>query len=91
MEQALASFWEGKTYSWLIIVQRDFRNAAAFVEARMLLKGQPLYHARKKLLRPPAFSYRLRLPTFGKVQFIGVSLEKFLASVKPSELVRFRG
>jgi hypothetical protein len=91
MEQTLLSAKHGKTLSWLIIVRRDRRKEVVFIPSQMLLRGAPLYHARKRLTKPPCFSYRLKLPSFGRVQFIGVSLKRFLACVKPSELVGFVG
>lgn len=84
MEQARGSHEDAGSFSWLIISQRDFRRAAVFFPSSLLRPGQPLFAARKKLLRPPVFRYRIE-----QGDFMGMTLDKFLEAVHPSDLMAF--
>lgn len=88
MIQAMTSARDARSQSWLIISHRDMRQSCVFFDGKLLAKGQPLRPFRKELIYPPAFLYKVFIPQWGKVTFVGVGLERFLASINPHALGR---
>ncbi len=72
--------------TWLIISRRDRRNAVVFFPSWLLAvnKDGPLTHARAGLVTPNVFRF-----VFPEADFVGMSLEKFLAAVDPLAVAGF--
>lgn len=69
---------------WMLIVRRDFKPTTVFFPVRAVHDDAPLHHARVVLLSAPVFRYRV----FG-LDFLGLTLDKFLTAVDPSALASF--
>lgn len=87
LTQAIRGAKEAGSHSWLVISRRDFRHSVCFFDSRMLQAHQPLFHAVKKgLLKSPSLRVRIWIPDYGRLDFSGVRLDRFLKSVNPKFL-----
>lgn len=88
LKQAIRSHNDAGSLAWLLICKRDFRRTMVYL-ANSTLMSLPV-EAVRGLLHPPLFRHRVIIVGLGKVDVIGMPLDKFLLAVKPRDLRDWR-
>jgi hypothetical protein len=82
IEQAMSAHIAAGSLTWLLVCKRDRRHVMVYFDFRSMRE----LIKKCKLLASPSVRMKFRHKALGKIDLVGLPLERFLRAVKPADI-----